>query len=180
LRFELTDLRVFVAIAEAGSLTMGASDMHLTAPSASYRLKNLEQTVGVPLFNRTQKGMVLTAAGETMLQHARTILDNVEQLQIGMRRHTDGIEGHIRVHANSSTMCNLPVALSRFLAAYPNVNVDLEEHLSADSVRAVQEATRRYRAGGRRHRPAWPRLHPLWRRRTTVRGAATSSAGHAR
>ncbi|GMG93031.1 LysR family transcriptional regulator [Cupriavidus metallidurans] len=139
MRFELTDLRVFVAIAEAGSLTMGASDMHLTAPSASYRLKNLEQTVGVPLFNRTQKGMVLTAAGETMLQHARTILDNVEQLQIGMRRHTDGIEGHIRVHANSSTMCNLPVALSRFLAAYPNVNVDLEEHLSADSVRAVLE-----------------------------------------
>ncbi len=137
LRFELTDLRVFLAIAEAKSLTAGASDVHLTAPSASYRLKNLEQAVGVPLFRRTQKGMALTAAGETMLRHARTILDNVERLQADMRRHTDGIEGHLRVHANSSTMSSLPAALSRFLAAYPNVNVDLEEHLSEESVRAV-------------------------------------------
>lgn len=46
LRYELTDLRVFMAIAEAKSLTGGASDLHLTAPSASYRLKNLEQAMG--------------------------------------------------------------------------------------------------------------------------------------
>lgn len=139
LRFELTDLRVFLAIAQAKSLTAGASDVHLTAPSASYRLKNLEQAVGVPLFRRTQKGMALTAAGETMLRHARTIMGNVERLQHEMRRHTDGTEGHIRVHANSSTMNNLPAALSRFLAAYPNVNVELEEHLSQDTAHAVLE-----------------------------------------
>jgi DNA-binding transcriptional LysR family regulator len=138
-RFELTDLRVFLAIAQAKSVTAGASDMHLTAPSASYRLKNLEQAMGVPLFNRTQKGMALTPAGETVLRYAEAIMENVERLQSEMRRHTDGIEGHIRVYANSSTMASLPAALSRFLAAYPNVNVDLEEHLSEDSVRAVIE-----------------------------------------
>ncbi|WP_447919288.1 LysR family transcriptional regulator [Achromobacter aegrifaciens] len=137
MRYELTDLRVFVAIAEAKSLTGGASDLHLTAPSASYRLKNLEQAMGVPLFVRTQKGMSLTAAGMTVLRYAQTILGNVERLQGEMRRHTDGVEGHIRVYANSSTLSSLPSALSRFLAAYPNVNVDLEEHLSEETVKAV-------------------------------------------
>lgn len=139
MRFELTDLRVFLAIAQAKSVTAGASDVHLTAPSASYRLKNLEQAMGVPLFNRTQKGMALTPPGETVLRYAQMIMDNIDRLQAEMRRHTDGVEGHIRVHANSSTMASLPPALSRFLAAYPNVNVDLEEHLSEDSVRAVLE-----------------------------------------
>lgn len=137
MRYELTDLRVFLAIAEAKSLTAGASDVHLTAPSASYRLKNLEQAMGVPLFLRTQKGMALTPAGMTVLRYAKTILGNVERLQGEMQRHTDGVEGHIRVFANSSTLSSLPAALSRFLAAYPNVNVDLEERLSEETVQAV-------------------------------------------
>ncbi|CAP45130.1 LysR family transcriptional regulator [Bordetella petrii] len=137
MRYELTDLRVFLAIAQARSLSGGASDMHLTAPSASYRLKNLEQAMGVPLFERTSKGMSLTPAGMTVLRHAQTILSNVDRLQGEMRRHTDGIEGHLRVFANSSTMSSLPVALSRFLAAYPNVNVDLDEQLSEETVKAV-------------------------------------------
>jgi DNA-binding transcriptional LysR family regulator len=139
MRYELTDLRVFMAIAKAKSLTEAASEMHLTAPSASYRLKNMEQAMGVPLFLRTQKGMELTAAGETVLRYARLILNNVESLQGEMGRYTDGVEGHIRLFANSSTLCRLPAALSRFLAAYPNVNVDLEERLSEDTVKAVLE-----------------------------------------
>lgn len=137
MRYELTDLRVFLAIAQAKSLTGGASDMHLTAPSASYRLKNLEQAMGVSLFERTQKGMALTPAGMTVLRYAQTILGNVERLQSEMVRHTDRTEGHLRVYANSSTLNSLPAALSRFLAAYPNVNVDLEESLSEETVKAV-------------------------------------------
>lgn len=137
MRYELTDLRVFLAIAEAKSLTAGASDMHLTAPSASYRLKNLEQAMGAPLFERTQKGMTLTPAGLTVRRYAETILSNVERLQGDMRRHTTGVSGHLRVFANSSTLSSLPSALSRFLTAYPNVNVDLEEKLSEETIKAV-------------------------------------------
>ncbi|RYH18481.1 MAG: LysR family transcriptional regulator, partial [Alcaligenaceae bacterium] len=137
MRYELTDLRVFLAIAQAKSLTGGASNMHLTAPSASYRLKNLEQAMGVPLFERTQKGMSLTPAGMTVLRFAQTILGNVDRLQSEMMRHTNRSEGQLKVFANSSTLNSLPAALSRFLAAYPNVNVDLEESLSEETVKAV-------------------------------------------
>lgn len=137
MRYELTDLRVFIAIAEAKSLSVGASNVHLTAPSASYRLKNLEQALGVSLFLRTQKGMTLTPAGQTVLRYAQVILGNVEKLQGELARYTDGIQGNIRLFANSSTLSSLAPSLSRFLAAYPNVNVDLEEHLSEEIVKAV-------------------------------------------
>lgn len=139
MRFELTDLRVFLAIARAKSLSAGAAEVHLTAPSASYRLKNLEQAMGASLFERTSKGMVLTPAGMTVKKYADSIFSNVERLQGEMQRHVNGIAGHIRVFANSSTLMGITPALSRYLAHYPNVNVDLDEHLSEDTVRAVLE-----------------------------------------
>lgn len=141
MRYELTDLKVFLAIAAARSLTGGASEVHLTAPSASYRLKNLEQAMGAPLFERTSKGMALTPAGLTVQRYAQSILGNVDRLNEEMKRHADGVEGNIRVFANSSTLSAITPTLSRFLAAYPNVNIELEERLSADVVRAVKEGT---------------------------------------
>lgn len=141
MRFELTDLRVFLAIAQAKSLSAGAAEVHLTAPSASYRLKNLEQAMGASLFERTSKGMVLTPAGMTVKKYADAIFSSVERLQGEIQRHVNGISGHIRVFANSSTLTGIAPALSRYLAHYPNVNVDLEERLSEDTVRAVLEGS---------------------------------------
>ncbi len=137
MRYELTDLRVFLAIAQAKSLSAGAAEMHLTAPSASYRLKNLEQAMGASLFERTSKGMVLTPAGMTVKKYADSIFGSVDRLHGEMQRHINGISGHIRVFANSSTLTGIAPVLSRYLAHYPNVNVDLEERLSEDTVRAV-------------------------------------------
>lgn len=139
MRFELTDLRVFVAIADAKSVTAGASEVHLTAPSASYRLKNLEQAMGVPLFRRTQKGMSLTPAGETVLRYARSILGNVQSLQSAMSRHTERVEGHIRLFAHAGSLNRLSAVLARYLVAFPNVSVDVEERLSDDVVKAVRD-----------------------------------------
>ena len=139
MRFELTDLRVFMAIANARSLSAGAADVHLTAPSASYRLKNLERAMGAPLFERGPKGMALTPAGITVRRHAQMMLANAERLQAEMRQHANGAAGLLRVLANSSTLSQLPGVLSRFLTAYPNVNVDLEERLSEDIVKSVRD-----------------------------------------
>lgn len=139
MRYELTDLKLFLAVAESESLSAGATVIHISAPSASYRLKNLEQAVGAALFVRGPKGMSLTPAGRVLLTHVRTVLSAVEHMQGDVARFGNGVTGHIRVVANSSCMEGLTSALSRYLVTHPNINVEMEELLSVDIVRAVAE-----------------------------------------
>jgi DNA-binding transcriptional LysR family regulator len=139
MRYELTDLRLFLAVAEAGSLSSGALNFHLSAPSASYRLKNLEQAVGAALFIRTPKGMSLTPAGEVLLGHVRNVLSSIQFMHGDIARFSNGVKGHIRVVANSSCLVRLTGPLGRFLVAHPNINVELEERLSEDIVQAVAD-----------------------------------------
>lgn len=139
MKYELTDLRLFLAIAEAESLSAGASNIYLSAPSASYRLKNLEQAVGATLFVRGPKGMMLTPAGHVLLDHVRTVLSAVQHMQGDIARFSNGVKGHIRVVANSSCLAGLTAPLSRYLVTHPNINVELEERLSEDIVQAVAD-----------------------------------------
>lgn len=139
MKYELTDLRLFHAITEAQSLAAGAARMHLSPPSASYRLKNLEQAVGAALFVRGPRGMDLTPAGQVLLEHVRTLLGSLERMHGDVARFANGVKGHIRLVCNSSCLAGLTAPLARFLAVHPNINVDLEERLSKDIGRAVAE-----------------------------------------
>jgi DNA-binding transcriptional LysR family regulator len=138
LRYELTDLRLFQAIAEAHSLAGGASAAHITASAASYRLKNLEHALGTPLFVRNARGMDLTPAGEMMLAHVRELLQGIERMHGEVGRFASGLKGHIRLLANSSSLNGFIIpSVSRFLAAHPAVNIDLEERASQAITAAV-------------------------------------------
>lgn len=141
MRYELTDLKLFLAIAQAQSLSAGAAHMHLSAPSASYRLKNLEQAVGAPLFVRGPKGMEPTPAGRVLLDHVRTVLASLERMHGDVARFANGVKGHIRLVANSSCLTGLTPVLSRFLSTHPNINVELHERLSEAIVQAVADGT---------------------------------------
>ncbi len=143
MRYELTDLKLFLAIAEAQSLTVGANNVHLTASSASYRLKNLESAMGMPLFARTSRGMDLTPGGVVVLQHVRATLAGLERMHGEVSGFTSGLKGSVRLFANSSSLNGFIVpSLSRFLSAHPSVNVILEEKTSQTILAAVvaQEA----------------------------------------
>ncbi|AOZ01883.1 LysR family transcriptional regulator [Cupriavidus sp. USMAHM13] len=143
MRYELTDLRLFQAIAQAQSLSNGAAAVHITASAASYRLKNLEHALGTPLFVRSARGMELTPAGETLLVHVRELLLGVERMHGEVGRFSSGLRGHIKLLANSSSLNGFIIpSVSRFLSAHPEVNIDLEERASEAILAAVaaQEA----------------------------------------
>ncbi len=74
MRFDLTDLRLFLAVVEAGSITHGAADVGLSLPAASERLRDMEATGDVSLLKRGRRGIAPTEAGEMLAHHARTIL----------------------------------------------------------------------------------------------------------
>lgn len=131
MRYELTHLRLFLEIAQGGSLSAGAAAIFITASSASYRLKNLEQALGTTLFARTPRGMELTSAGEAVLAHVRELFEGLERMQGDVGRFVSGIKGHVRLIANSSSLNGfITPSLGRFLVMNPGVDADIEERQS--------------------------------------------------
>ncbi|MCG7361205.1 LysR family transcriptional regulator [Roseomonas sp. ACRSG] len=142
MRYDLTDLKLFRAIAELSSLSLGANKVALSAGSASYRLKNLEHTAGAQLFRRTPRGMDLTPAGQALLRHVTQVLSDLEVMHGEMSSFAKGMRGSIRLLANSSSLnSHLSLALSTFLAEHPQVNIELEEQNSEDIVLAVHDGS---------------------------------------
>ncbi|MCU6499629.1 LysR family transcriptional regulator [Rugamonas sp. A1-17] len=140
MRFDLTDLKLFVHIAESGSITAGAQLSHLALPSASARIRGMEQALDVALLRRGRRGAEPTEAGRALLHHARAIARQVDDMQADLAEFASGLKGRIRLLCNTSAMTEfLPDALSAFLAAHPKLGIDLEERLSHDIVRAVAE-----------------------------------------
>ena len=138
MRYELTDLRLFMEIAQARSLTAGAAAVFITPSAASYRLKNLEQAFGMPLFERTPRGMDLTPAGETVLAHVRELFEGIARMQGDVSRFVSGIKGHVRLVANSSALNSFVTqTLGRFLVAYPGIDAHVEERQSETIPAAV-------------------------------------------
>lgn len=140
LPFDLVDLRLMVRIAEADSLTKGAEAAHMSAPAASTRIKNIEESLGVKLLHRSSQGVTLTPPGQAFVHHARLVLGQLEHLRTDLQEYARGLRGHLRVHANTTALGEfLPPVLRRYLLDHPDVNVDLQERLSHDIVRAVSE-----------------------------------------
>jgi DNA-binding transcriptional LysR family regulator len=138
--FDLSDIKLFVNIAEANSLTRGAERSHMSLPAASIRIKNLEDGLGIKLLYRTSQGVTLTPPGQAFLHHARLVMQQLADLRGDLAEYVKGTRGHVRIFANTTAMAEfLPAVLPKFLTSHPDVNVDIKERLSHDIVRAVSE-----------------------------------------
>lgn len=138
MRLDLSDLKLVVCIADAGSITHGARYASLAAGSASERLKSMEEDTGVKLFFRHPRGVSLTEAGEILVRHAREILSRQEQLKAELGAYVKGMRGKIRLYANTSAMAEfLPGRLAKWLTEHPDVAIELEERTSADIINSI-------------------------------------------
>ncbi|HEX7113575.1 MAG TPA: LysR substrate-binding domain-containing protein [Steroidobacter sp.] len=140
MRFDLTDLKLFLHVAEAGSITAGAERMHLAVAAASTRIRNMEVELGTPLLTRDRHGVQPTPAGRTLIHHARLLMRQIERMRGELSEYAEGLKGHIRLLSNTNALTEfLPEPLSQFLASHPQVNIDLEERLSDEIVAAVAD-----------------------------------------
>ena len=141
-RIDLTSLQLFVAVCELGSIARAAQREFIAASAVSKRLSELEAAVETPLLQRHSRGVRLTPAGESLLHHARTVLFGLERMQGELAEYTEGVRGHVRVHANISAIVQfLPEDLGAFARQHSQIKIDLQEHLSPDVLQAVQEGT---------------------------------------
>jgi DNA-binding transcriptional LysR family regulator len=138
MRFDLVDLQLFIAVADARSITRGASRAHLALASASARIKGLEAALGVALLKRGRRGIELTAAGESLLDHARIIMHDVDAMRGDLVAFSRGMKATVRLLANTAGLSEyLPKALAAFLAEHPHLSIDVEERESTDIADAI-------------------------------------------
>jgi DNA-binding transcriptional LysR family regulator len=138
MRFDLVDLELFLAVADARSITHGAARSNLALASASVRIRGLEQALGVTLLQRGRHGVTPTAAGESLLGHARVVLHHVDILRGDLAAYSRGLKASVHLLANTSGLSeHLPKALAAFLREHPHISVDVEERESADIAQAI-------------------------------------------
>ena len=138
MRFDLIDLRLFLAVVEAGSITHGAGVANLSLAAASERLRGMEDKGGVQLLARGRRGVTTTAAGEALAHHARLVLRQMEHLHGELGEYARGLRASIRLLANTAAITEfLPDRLGRWLEVHPQTDIDLKERQSSDIVKAV-------------------------------------------
>lgn len=138
MHFDLTDLRLLIAISDAGSLSQAATKFPIALSAASNRLRHFEQRCGVILFTRSVGGVTATPAGRIVLDHARRLLAEVDQMKDSLESLTG--KRRIQLRLAATTVVNntyLPAALGPFLADFPEVDLHLEERNSKDVLDAV-------------------------------------------
>ena len=137
-RIDFVTLKLFCAIAQSGSITKGANECSLALSAASRRISELEETVGLALLDRSAKGVTLTQAGHAVMQHALRLFQGFEQFSNELGEYAKGIKGHVRLWANMSALTEfLPTSLAGFLKAHPDIQVEVEEQISGDIVKAL-------------------------------------------
>lgn len=136
--FDLQSIRVFLMVAQTGSLTKAAEKSHMTLSALSKRIAELERTVDCALFTRLPRGLELTPAGAELVHYARSVMDTVNRMADGMGDFAIGIRGHVRIWANTSAIIQfLPADLASFLREQPRIRISLEEKLSEQVIAAV-------------------------------------------
>ncbi|WP_250479772.1 MULTISPECIES: LysR substrate-binding domain-containing protein [unclassified Caballeronia] len=122
-----SDLSFFSTLASAGSLSAAARELGLTPAAISKHLAQMESRAGVPFINRTTRRMMLTPEGELYLEHARRILDEMEELAELLGTAKKSPKGLLRVNATLGFgRGHVAPAISRFVAKYPQVSVQLQ------------------------------------------------------
>ncbi len=139
---DLITLRLFVSVCELGNIARAGERASIVGSAISKRLAQLEDQVGTRLLVRKRHGVVPTAAGNTLLEHARAMLDSAARIESDMQNFATGARGQVRILASVSAMAeSLADDVAAFLQqpAHRTIQVDMEERISPDIVRGVRE-----------------------------------------
>jgi LysR family transcriptional regulator, regulator for metE and metH len=142
MHLEIRHLRLVAAIAETGSVTLAGNRLHLTQSALSHQLRDAEEQLGVPLFERRDRRMALTAAGERLLQSARTILDELARVEKEIQEcnGNGAAKGVLRLSTECYTVYHwLPPRLRLFQQKFPAVDFQLVLEATDSPFKALLE-----------------------------------------
>lgn len=136
---DLRQLRYFQAVAEEGSFSGAARRLHVSQPPLSLHVKTLENELGVRLFDRSNRGVALTPAGQAFYDETRGLLRRLEQAKLKARHAGQGEVGTLSIgFVTIAGFGVLPPALKRFRDKYPHVDVQLHELTTDAQIRELR------------------------------------------
>jgi DNA-binding transcriptional LysR family regulator len=139
---EIRHLRLFIAVAETGSIHAGARRMMIAQPALSHALRKLEQEVRAELFTRSHRGVDLTDAGMVLLEHAQAIINRMDEAAVAVRAVSRSSRGPLRVGLVeglvSAADLTVPI-LEAFRRRHPQIEMEVVELSSIEQFEAVAE-----------------------------------------
>ncbi|MCK1290881.1 LysR family transcriptional regulator [Bradyrhizobium sp. 30] len=130
-------LQLFLAVVREGSIKRAAESEHIAQSALSRRMADLEHALGVPLLMRSSKGVQLTEAGERAHALGKRLNEDLEAFVREVRSLSGNVAGIVRLFASPSSVVGfLPEKLQAFRAAYPEVEIALQERATAEILRA--------------------------------------------
>ncbi len=139
-RFDFVSIRLAVACARSGSLTVAARDCNLVLPAASRRLGDLERALDGPLFERHSRGLAPTALGRAFMTCGVAVLQELDHLMAELADTRKGVVRHVRVCSSTAAITQfLPPLLAAYAHQRPEVQAELEEQVSEQAAVSVRE-----------------------------------------
>ncbi|MDO1583367.1 LysR family transcriptional regulator [Rhizobium oryzicola] len=135
MKFDLTDLRIFLAAVDNGSFSAAAVENNIVVAAVSARIRRLEEAFRVELFERTGRGIRTTLAGDMFATHARKIVDDARRVESELDEFAEGRSGQVRLLSNTNMLAeHMPRVLGTFLATNPDISVDVIDRPSHEVV----------------------------------------------
>jgi DNA-binding transcriptional LysR family regulator len=139
-RFDLVSIRLVVDCVQQGSVSAAARERHLALAAASRRIRELEDAIGEPLFERHGRGVLPTPAGRVFARHALDLLQTLEQMGSELADLRSGVAQHVRLCASTAAINEfLPPLLAQYAKRQAHVRIDLEEQVSSGVVAALRD-----------------------------------------
>jgi len=138
MNLEIRHLKLVEAVADTGSITRAGHRLHLTQSALSHQLRDAEDQLGVPLFDRKNGKMSLTSAGERLLQTARSVLAELQRAESEIQQNGGPAKGLLRISTQCHTAYHwFPPRLLLFQKKFPNVEVQLVLEAANDPFEAL-------------------------------------------
>jgi LysR family transcriptional regulator, regulator for metE and metH len=141
MHLDIKHLKLIIAVTEEKSVTKAGERLHLTQSALSHQLRDLEERLATPLFLRLNKKMVLTQAGERLLQSARQVLDELKHTEEDLKQMAASDQGALRLSTECYTCYYwLPELLREFSQKYPNIEIKIDLENTYEPLPALLKA----------------------------------------
>lgn len=136
----LSSYRIFYAVANAGNISRAAKELYISQPAISKSIQKLEESVGIRLFDRSSRGVTLTAEGALLYSHVKSAFEMLSLGEDKLRRSIELGVGHLTIGV-SSTLCKyilLPY-LKDFIKKYPHINISISCHSTNQTLALLED-----------------------------------------